>query len=492
MFIIQTAAELAPIAKVGGLGDVVYGLSKELVRLGHRVEIILPKYDCLNYSYLKNLKKEIDYLKISSGAIAIWSAEMEHLEIKLIEPLQGNDFFCRGKIYGFLDDIPRFLCLSESALTYINTSKKKPDVIHVHDWHTALIPCLQKEKGLLKNSKSVLTLHSIAYQGKCDPDLLTSLGLKKAKIADPHSPHLANLLKAGMVYADAITTVSPTYEKEIKSQEGGCGLDKIVIEHSLKLKGILNGIDPEFWNPEKDPLLFQPYPSKPPIDAILKGKESNREHLRARAGLLQSDQPLVACVTRLVPQKGPDLIKYALYRTLQKGGQFILLSDAGSPEILRDFQEIKMKLSSNKNLSICFDHDEPLAHLIFAGADMLIVPSLFEPCGLTQLLAMRYGTVPVVRKTGGLADTVFDIDTSDQLIDKRNGFTFDFPDSAGINWALDRALHCYAQDKKKWHSLINHGMLSDFSWHQSVQEYLKIYQQKNLFTEITHYLRRFF
>lgn len=462
--IMHIATELAPIAKVGGLGDVVYGLSKELIRQGHFVEILLPKYDCLDYQLLKNLKVEIPELSFDAGSVTIWSANLDNLSIKLIEPLARDDFL-RGKIYGEPDDIERFVYFSQACLKYILTKKTPPNILHIHDWHPALtIPLLQKEKSL-KSIRTVLTLHNLEYQGQCNPQLLTDLKIPPAN----------SFLELGITYADAVTTVSPTYEKEIQTSIGGWGLDKLLTKNVSKLTGILNGIDPEYWNPEKDPHLFQKY-SLSSLSHIQHGKKANQAHLRQLLGLTPSHLPLVACVTRLVSQKGPQLIAHALLRTLEKGGQFVLLGSSGTPEITHEFRLLKERFADNPHLSLNFDRNESLAHLIYASADLLLIPSLFEPCGLTQLIAMRYGTIPLVRKTGGLADTVFDIDTATVPVTQRNGFTFDFPDTAGINWALDRALECFAHDKKKWHSLIENGSKLDFSWKQSVQDYLKVYR----------------
>lgn len=465
MLITHVAAELAPIAKVGGLGDVIYGLSKELVREGHLVNIILPKYDTLPSALLNNLHVEIPELTTSLGKCKIWAAKVENLSLTLIDPIEKN-YFSRGKIYGCSDDTERFLFLCASAVAYLASSKKKVDALHLHDWHTALIAALKKEKKELDSIKTVLTLHNIEYQGECDPKLLAKMGLKKEE---------PNLLKIGIIYADALTTVSPTYEKEIQTPIAGWELDQLLQKNRGKLKGILNGIDPEFWNPETDSYLFKQYAIDSPIETILKEKKANRNQLP----LERSDKPLVACITRLVPQKGPELIKHALLRTLEKGGQFILLGGAGSKEIVQKFTELKQQFAKNKNLSIALTQDEPLAHRIFAAADLLIIPSLFEPCGLTQLIAMRYGTIPIARKTGGLADTVFDIDTSDQPLEKRNGFTFDFADNEGVNWALDRAFSYYKQDKNKWHTLIQNGLSHNFTWKKSVHEYLNLYQKTN-------------
>jgi starch synthase len=324
------------------------------------------------------------------------------------------------------------------------------------------------------------------HQGKCQPFNLSRAGLRgdsyltPEKMQDNSSFHLINLLKGGIEYADKITTVSPNYEKEIQTQEGGFGLEKTLIRNRKKLKGILNGIDEDFWNPEKDPHLVQHYstyttdPRK--IQNIVNAKKENQRHLRTHLRIKDRDAPLVGSVTRLVPQKSPDLIKYALYRTLEKGGQFILLGSTNVTSVHREFEALQQEFKDNENVAVLLDNDEALAHQIFAAADMLVIPSLFEPCGLTQLIALRYGTVPIARLTGGLADTVFDVDTSTRPNDVRNGFTFDFPDRKGIDWALSRALDCYKKDQSKWQSLLFNGMRQDFSWKHSVNEYTSVYK----------------
>lgn len=492
MHIIHVASELAPVAKVGGLADVLYGLSKELVKTGHEIEIILPKYDCIHYGYLKDLKPEHRDLWSFEGNQryhnTIWSARMENLKVFLIEPHHPRYYFSRGCVYGCHDDIDRFAYFSRSVLEYLLFSGKQPDVLHIHDWATALMAPLYKEvyaKRDLKIGKTVLTIHNLEHQGKCSSHNLSLMGLKgealmlPEKMQDPYSPSLINLLKGGIEHADVITTVSPNYEREIKTLEGGCGLHTALQKHEKKLKGILNGIDEEFWNPAKDSKLAANYCTRTSgIKEVLEGKRRNRKQLRKHLGLEEKDVPIVAAVTRLVTQKGPHLLHHAILKTLERGGQFVLLGSTFSSDIENSFRQLQKQFSKGRNAAICLDKDEALAHLIFAGADMLIVPSLFEPCGLTQLIGMRYGTVPIVRSTGGLADTVFDIDTAHHVpLDERNGFTFDFPDTLGVDWALNRALDCWFKDQKAWQRLMLQGMQKNFSWQKSAQDYLDIYTQ---------------
>jgi len=494
MYIVQIASELAPIAKVGGLGDVVYGLSKELCRLGHQVEIILPKYDCIDYSSLKSLKVAYRELWSFDGPQrfnnTIWSASFDGLKIWLIEPHHPNYFFSRGLIYGTNDDIDRFAYFSRTAVEFLYKSGSNPDVLHCHDWPCAIIPVLLKDMYRqlgFKYGGSVLTIHNLEHQGKCSPNNLTKIGLRgqdylsKEKLQDPSNPALINLLKGGIVYADKITTVSPTYEKEIQTPQLGFGLNEVLVKYKHKLKGILNGIDENFWDPAKDQHLVVHYnthkiDSSKKMAKILEAKKKNQHHLRTHLNLKDENRPIVATVTRLVQQKAPDLIEHALYRTLEKGGQFVLLGSTSIPQMQKRFSDLMLKMQNNENVAILLNNDEAHAHLIYAAADMFIIPSLFEPCGLTQLIALRYGTVPIARMTGGLVDTVFDIDTSKRPKTKRNGFTFDLPNPAGVNSALDRALQCWAEDKEKWQNIMRQGMACDFSWKHAAPEYISLFK----------------
>jgi starch synthase len=475
MNIIHLATELAPIAKVGGLADVVYGLAKHSLKHGHQVEIVLPKYDCIDYSSLKNLKAEYPEIWSYDGPYkyhnTLWSAKLDNLQIWLLESQHPAYFYNRGKIYGCPDDIDRFVYFSRAALEFLFKTGRKPDVLHLHDWPTAASAPLYKEMYASLGYRvggTLLTIHNLEHQGKCLPQNLTRAGLRgedyltPEKMQDPYQPTLINLLKGGIEYADFITTVSPNYEKEIQTPQGGCGLNTVLTRHQNKLKGILNGIDTEYWNPEFDPLLACPYN----LMNVAHGKSINKKKVCERFGLKESSGPLICSITRLVPQKGPALIKHACERTLEKGGQFVLLGAVPSPEIDKEFRQLQKQLSKTKNAAFHFEYDEPLAHLVYAAADMIIIPSIFEPCGLTQMIAMRYGTVPIVRATGGLKDTV---------VDGKNGFTFDFPDNLGVNWALDRALETFMKDPEAWKKLVFIGMSENFSWEKPFQAYQEIY-----------------
>jgi starch synthase len=497
MRIVHLCTELAPIAKVGGLADAVFSLAKAIASQGDEVEIILPKYDCIDYSALRNLSVEmrelISYEGFQKIENTVWQAELGNLKIHFIEPHHPSLYFSRGCIYGCKDDIDRFLYYSRAAMEYLLKSKKKFDVLHLHDWPTAIGAVLQKDMYSalgIKNIRVVLTIHNMLHQGKCSPYDISQIGLLgesylvPEKMQDPLIPDCVNLLKGGMLYADVVTTVSPTYRKEIMTAVGGCGLEKETNKIAGKLFGILNGIDLETWNPATDSHLIARYDSlcetEGGMQKIVRARKENRRFLQKHLALEESDVPLVVCISRLVPQKSPELIKACLLRTLELGGQFVLLGSYAPTEIHEQFLSLREQLQSNRNVAIWLDQDEPMARLIYASSDLLVVPSLFEPCGLTQMIALRYGSVPIVRRTGGLADTIFDIDNPQIPQDKRNGFTFDYPDEQGVHYALDRAIKCLTQEPKRFRELQCRGLKSDFSWKYSAQHYLDVYRHQAL------------
>lgn len=475
MHIIHIASELAPIAKVGGLADVVYGLCQATAKLGHTVEIILPKYDCIDYRELTDLKAEQKDFWIVNGPDrynnTIWSASLEKITIILIGSDHPQHFYDRGVIYGCSDDIDRFVYFSYVSVQYLLQSGKQPDILHLHDWHTSLIAFLC-QKNTYNIGKVVLTIHNLAHQGFCS---LSALAKVDSNLLDNLTDPL-NILKMGIIHADRITTVSPNYQKEIQTPEGGCGLDLVLRESQKKIVGILNGLDQEHWNPAKDPYLKMHYTQE--LGSALQAKQTNKHFIQKLLSLSQENAPLVVSVTRLVPQKAPDLIEYSLIRTLKLGGQFILLGSISmsNSHIQEQFEALQEKYRDHTQVAIILINDEPLAHLIFAAADLFIIPSLFEPCGLTQMIAMRYGTIPIARMTGGLLDTVFDIDTSDKPLEKRNGFTFDFPDQQGVDWALERAIACY-KNPTKWQQILRHCLSYDSSWKKSTTQYLLVYKE---------------
>ena len=495
MHIVHIASEMAPIAKVGGLADVILGLSRELAHQGHQIEIILPKYACIDYNEIHELHvANRDLLSYWNGGWfhnTIWAGTVEGLKVYLIESHTPAHYFGRNRLYGYEDDIERFTYFSRAALEFLLKEKMSPDILHIHEWQTALVGPLYwdlyKELGLT-GPRVVFTIHNLEYQGQCSTQDLDRIGLKGIdylqphKMQDNHNPELINLMKGGIIYSNAVNTVSPTYAEEIKSSIGGRFLDKTLNQNASKFRGILNGLDYTFWNPATDRYLPAHFSIPARLDpeqekSIFAIKKQIKTQLRERLSLAYKDCPIVGSITRLVPQKGVELLKHAIFRTLEKGGQFILLGTAPTNHLNEEFQTLKLHFTDNPNVHLELHHHEELAHMIFAGSDMFIVPSIFEPCGLTQLIAMRYGTIPIVRKTGGLADTVFDVDFSEKPFKYRNGYVFDHADATGVNSALDRAIKDWFHQPGRWQQLVLNALTIDFSWNQPAKQYLDMYEK---------------
>lgn len=495
MHIIHIASELAPIAKVGGLADVTLGLCRELSWKEHDVDIILPKYDCINSSEIRDMSIfHPNLLSFYAGewhSNTVWMGWVENLRVYFIEPHHPRYFFNRGCFYGCEDDIERYIYFSRAALEFMLKKQINPDILHLHDWQLAIVAPLFRaiyQKIGLDKPKIVFTINNIEYQGKCSPSNLDMIGLNgkeyltPEKLQDSNDPRTINLLKGGIVYSDHVTTVSPNYAKEVKTSEGGRGLEKTLIQYKNKFTGILNGIDYSYWNPEIDRYLPAHYSSR---ETPLSKKDHNtldqkayiKKVLRENFHLAEVHRPIIGCITRLVPQKSPDLIEHALNYALAHNAQFVLLGSSPIPSINEKFHQLKHLYTDHPHVHLTLHHQEPLAHLIYAASDMFIVPSLFEPCGLTQMIALRYGSIPIVRNTGGLADTIFDIDHSKNPAETPNGYTFDAPTPAGLESALSRAIDCWFHNPEKWRHLVLSGMSIDFSWNKPSDQYLNIYQK---------------
>uniref|UniRef100_A0A0E0A200 Starch synthase, chloroplastic/amyloplastic n=1 Tax=Oryza glumipatula TaxID=40148 RepID=A0A0E0A200_9ORYZ len=485
LHIVHIAAEMAPVAKVGGLADVISGLGKALQKKGHLVEIILPKYDCMQNDQVNNLKVlDVVVQSYFEGNLfknKIWTGTVEGLPVYFIEPQHPAKFFWRAQYYGEHDDFKRFAYFSRAALELLYQSQKKIDIIHCHDWQTAFVAPLYWEAyaNLGFNSARIcFTCHNFEYQGAAPAQDLACCGLDVAQLdredrMRDNSHGRINVVKGAIVYSNIVTTVSPTYALEVRS-EGGRGLQDSLKLHSRKFVGILNGIDTDTWNPSTDRHLKVQYNAND-----LQGKAANKAALRKQLNLSSTNasQPLVGCITRLVPQKGVHLIRHAIYKTAELGGQFVLLGSSPVSHIQREFEGIADHFQNNNNIRLLLKYDDSLSHWIYAASDMFIVPSMFEPCGLTQMIAMRYGSVPIVRKTGGLNDSVFDFD--DETIPKelRNGFTFVHPDEKALSGAMERAFNYYNRKPEVWKQLVEKDMRIDFSWSSSASQYEDIYQR---------------
>ncbi len=483
MHIAMVSAECAPIAKAGGLGDFVQGLAHELARRGERVEVILPNYDVLKREFLDGLHEVRADLKVPFHDrlldCRVLSGNLGQVTCLLIDPRSEHGFFERGRLYGEPDDPERFAFFSRAVVELIRSSDRPPDVLHCNDWQTGLIPVLLAECAQatgLGETRVCFTLHNLGYQGQVDASIPRQVGLDPERLLipdglrDPADPWRANLMKGGILYADFVNTVSPRYAWEIQNTEQGMGLQPLLQTIRDKFGGILNGIDDSVWNPEVDPLIPVNFgPNSLPL------KAANRKELRARMGLEACDRPIIAVLTRLDRQKGVDLIMHGIRYALAEGGQVALLGTALDPVIADQFERLRLEMEPNPHCQLVLAYDEALAHLIYAGSDMILIPSLYEPCGLAQLIAMKYGTVPIVRRVGGLADTVVDAHYSDKPFATRNGYLFDDPTEDSLETAMSRALGLWRRFPEYFRQLRMNGMRGDYSWRQPAQQYLDVY-----------------
>jgi starch synthase len=486
VYVVMVAPECAPAAKAGGLGDVVSGLSRELEIRGNAVEIILPKYASMRYSDIWELRPSYHDLWVPwyGGAVrcTVWFGYANGRKCFFIEPHPAASFFGRERLYGYGDDPERFAFFSRAAVEFMLAAGKRPDVVHCHDWQTGLVPVLLREQygELMPGQRVCYTIHNFRHQGIGDEKVLwaTRLGrpghfLDADRLGDDFRYRGLNPMKGGVVYADFVTTVSPSHADEALYDDGGSGLGRTLKEHQHKFRGVLNGVDYDVWNPQTDPYLPAHYSAENPG-----GKDANTDALRDRFWLRKTRGPLVAYVGRLDEQKGMHLVHHALFYTLAHGGQFVLIGDAHHHDgINGHFRQLKDQLNDNPDCHLEIGYREELAHLIYAGADLLVAPSMFEPCGLAPMVAMRYGTVPVVRATGGLNDTVFDYDNSGRPAAERNGYVFHHTDNRAIEYGLGRALWLWSVRPREFRQLAATCMRADYSWARPGQDYLDIYHQ---------------
>ncbi len=483
MYIVMVTSECAPVAKVGGLADVVQGLSNELSIRGNHVEIILPKYDCMRNDTIWDLQKCHSDLWVPFYNTWIhcdvYFGHVHGLKCYFIEPHSHHNFFNRGLFYGHKDDPERFVFFSRAAMEFLYKSGRHPDIIHCHDWQTGIVPVLLFEiyKFIgMTHPRVCYTLHNLGHQGVTGPQLLEAAGLNPwlfrrfDRLQDHTHLSAINLMKAGIVFSNFVTTVSPTYAHEIRFTDQGQGLQSTLNYYAHRVGGVLNGVDYSVWNPEIDPFL----PHKYTIEDF-EGKALNKQALRHRFLLRDEFKPIIACVSRLDRQKGVDLIRHSIFYALSHGAQFVLLGAASDAPTNHDFWNLKRELNDHPDCHLEIGYDEYAAHLIYGGADMIVIPSVYEPCGLTQMIAMKYGVVPIVRAVGGLADTVFDANYASRPYHERNGFVFHNYDRPGLESAMSRAIGLWHGFPEYFHQIRHNGMRYDYSWRSPGEDYLNIY-----------------
>lgn len=485
MYIVEIASECAPVAKVGGLADVVYGLTRELSIRGNYVEIILPKYDVMRYEQIWGLTVIYNDLWVpwygASIHCTVWFGYVHGHKCFFVDPHSGDNYFNRNRYYGSDDDIMRFAFFCKASLEFLLKTNRRPSVIHCHDWQTGLVPVLlfemYKFHGMW-DQRVCFTIHNFRHQGISGGEVLWATGLGRPeyffdyeKIRDNFNPFALNLTKGAIVYSNFVTTVSPHHAWETRTKGYGFGLEPTLDKYQSKYGGILNGVEYDVWNPEIDRFIPAQYSC-----GSVQEKYRNKESLRDRLWLSKNFKPIISYVGRLDEQKGLNLIYHAVYFALSHGAQFVLLG-VGSNSAINDwFGDLKKKLNDNPDCHIELGFDEELSHLIYAGSDMIIVPSIFEPCGLTQMIALKYGTVPIVSSVGGLVNTVFDRDYSEKPWPERNGYKFKDLDYGGIESAMIRAIGLYYDYPQLFRELMLNGMRYDFSWNCPGTHYLNIFE----------------
>ena len=475
-------SECHPFVKTGGLGDVMYALPRELARLNCDVRVILPRYACIPQEYQdKMVYRGEFYMDLGNTGRNYYVGIMEYVNDGVVyDFIENQEFFSSGNPYlNLVDDIPRYCFFSKAALAALNYMNWIPDIVHCHDWQAALVPVYLRT--LFKNSpvghaKSILTIHNLRFQGVYNiptikywsglPDSVFNMGALQQDYVE------ANMLKGGLAYADRITTVSGTYAYEIQTPEYGERLEDHLRYHNWKLRGIVNGIDYEMWNPETDPALAENYG----LGNVLEHKMANKRALQRELGLEENESKFViGLISRLTNQKGLDLVSSIIPQVLDGNTQVIVLG-TGDKQYEDTFRYYEG--AYHGTFSACIQYDEARAHRIYAGSDALLVPSRFEPCGLTQLNAMHYGTLPIVRETGGLKDTV---EPYNNFTGDGNGFTFDRYDAGLLLDAINRAKTVYFTNRYHWDEVVQRDMAKDVSWTNSAWQY------RNLYLELTQW-----
>ena len=476
-------SELAPLAKVGGLADVSQALPLALAKLGHDVRVIVPYYRDFQTAAEQNYIRHASFIKLEFGrhsySFQALESEFPGREEKSQRPqlhlVDCPELFDRPTIYGDSNEEHlRFLMLSRSAIEICQRMQWSPDIFHVNDWQTAMLPLYLKTvygwDRLFDSSRTVLTIHNIGHQGIFSTDILNDLNLGGAETL-LHQQDLVegkiNFLKTGLLYSDVLTAVSPTYAREIQTADYGMGLEHVLAARSSLLQGIVNGIDTDVWNPATDELITAQFSA-----ADRSGKTHNKASLLETMGLEPNPAaPVLGIVSRLTYQKGFETLYEALPILLAENDLRLIVLGSGEKQYVDFFSELQRQFSDKVAFREGFD--DRLAHQIEAGSDIFLMPSRYEPCGLNQMYSQAYGTIPVVRNTGGLADTV---EQYDKTTGQGTGILFDDFTSQGVLWGVRRALQLYT-DPEHWDQIVRNAMSQDFSWNRSALQYAGLFER---------------
>lgn len=472
--VLFVCSEAFPFAGTGGLGEVMGSLPRainENEESQYEARIILPLYESFPYEERKNLQF-ICHINVPLAWRNQYCGLFKYNYKGTVYYFIDNEYyFKRPNLYGYYDDGERFAFLSRAVVEIIPHLDRKPDILHCQDWQTALVPIYYKLFYMYREGyggiKTIFTIHNIEYQGKYSKSIIEDVfGIPANEYLSIEFKGCINLMKGAIDYSDAISTVSPTYAKEIMLPFYAHGLEDILLKNSFKLAGILNGVDIESYNPQTNEALFKNFSAEKISD-----KYVNKQELQKMLSLPQEpDIPLIAIISRLVTHKGLDLVRYAMNEILKKDIQLVILGK-GDPDFENYFTYIQKMYDKKVSSIITFNKD--LSHKIYAGADMFLMPSKSEPCGLSQMMACRYGTIPIVRATGGLKDSIIDCGSGDD----GNGFVFENYDASDMLRAVERAVGLYRDFRDKWDGLVQRAIKTDFSWGASAKEYLKLYKR---------------
>lgn len=472
MKILYVASECTPFIKSGGLADVAGSLPQGIKKQGHDIRVVLPFYSSIPDKHKEDLKEVVKF-KIDLGWRSQYVGVLEKEYNGITYYFIDNEYYYkRDGLYGYYDDGERYIFFSKAIAMMIKHLDFMPQIVHSNDWHTGLIPLYIKDfaKGdkLYEDIRTVFTIHNLKYQGVFDYKVLSQIGGLSQEYFNEEGLKFydaVNLMKAGIVYSDKLTTVSQTYAEEIKTQYFGENLDGIIRKHQDKLIGIINGIDYDFYNPQTDKNIERNYSFK-----TIKNKKINKKALQDLYGLPKKDVPMISMVSRLVEMKGMDLVSHIMEELIQEDIQVLVLGtgDNKYEEMLRYFQ---YKYPDKMAVRLYFNEKE--AHNIYAGSDIFLMPSMKEPCGISQLIAMRYGTIPIVRKTGGLKDTVR---SYDKYKGTGTGFSFLNFNAHELLFTIKDAIELY-KVKDKWTNMIKEAMESKNNWQESSKEYIELYEE---------------
>ncbi len=488
------STEVYPFAKTGGLADVSAALPQGLRELGHDVRVMMPKYGFIGEKkqkiHLINRLQGVEFeiagkslvTNLKSSAILTNKTRIQ------LYFLENEEYFQRLGLYvdpvtreDYPDNDERFLLYALAAFELCRLLLWKPDIIHCNDWQGGLVPALLKgrfaDDPLFKDTKIVFTVHNLEYQGNFPASTFPKLELPPEFYSADGMKFFdrVSYLKSGIAYADAITTVSQTYAEEIRTPEFGCGMDDLLSKRKRDLHGILNGIDLLVWDPSNDVNIVRPYAVEDFIEGDFSAKEACKQDLCFDMGIpYQEGRPVLGMIARLVEQKGFDLVVDIINKIVEADVQLVILGE-GDKKYVELLTEMQKK--HPEHIGFYFGFHDSFAHKIEAGSDIYLMPSAYEPCGLNQMYSMHYGTVPVVRKTGGLADTVIDLDSVGDSDAKPTGFTFEKYEAQAFWKAIEHAIKIYRNDQPLWHELQINGMQKDFSWDRSAVEYAQVYEK---------------